>query len=274
MYVDRVDGIKLDTAARDFYTVALRVLLDGCIPFLVGGAFALKCYTGVDRHTKDFDVFVRQRDVRRLLDLLERAGFRSEVTFSHWLAKAFVGDHFFDVIYSSGNGLCPVDDEWFQRSVPADILGHRVALVPAEEMIWQKAFIMERERFDGADVNHLLLKCGKHLHWTRLLDRFGPHGRVLLSHLVLFSYVYPNEHDSVPRWVMETLTTRLRADAPAADNAERVCRGTFLSRGQYLIDIEQWDYQDARVGPGGTMTTEQRDVWTDAIPERQQQPTE
>ena len=26
-------------------------------------------------------------------------------------------------------------------------------------MIWSKAFIMERERFDGADVAHLLLHC-------------------------------------------------------------------------------------------------------------------
>jgi hypothetical protein len=28
--------------------------------------------------------------------------------------------------------------------------------VAVEEMVWQKAFIMERERFDGADVVHLI----------------------------------------------------------------------------------------------------------------------
>ena len=35
-------------------------------------------------------------------------------------------------------------------------------LIPAEEMIWSKAFIMERERYDGADVAHILRACAEH----------------------------------------------------------------------------------------------------------------
>ena len=37
-------------------------------PFLVGGAYAFARYTGIERHTKDFDVFVRPRDFDRALD--------------------------------------------------------------------------------------------------------------------------------------------------------------------------------------------------------------
>ncbi len=58
-------------------------------------------------------------------------------------------------------------------------------------MIWSKAFIMERERYDGADIAHLILACGRDLDWRRLLGRFGRRWRVLLSHLVLFGFVYP-----------------------------------------------------------------------------------
>ena len=65
--------------------------------------------------------------------------------------------------------------------------------MPVEEMIWSKAFLMERERFDGADVLHLMRARQKEINWPRLLSRFGEHWRVLLSHLVLFPYVYPNE---------------------------------------------------------------------------------
>ena len=37
----------------DFYRRALRVLVDAGVPFLVGGAFAHACYTGIRRSTKD-----------------------------------------------------------------------------------------------------------------------------------------------------------------------------------------------------------------------------
>ena len=60
-------------------------------------------------------------------------------------------------------------------------------------MIWTKAFVMERERYDGGDVAHLLLKCSEQLDWHRLVSRFDSHWRVLLSHLILFGYIYPSE---------------------------------------------------------------------------------
>ena len=54
-------------------------------------------------------------------------------------------------------------------------------LSPPEEMIWSKAFVQERERYDGADVIHLLRELGPTLDWPRLLMRFGDRWRVLLS---------------------------------------------------------------------------------------------
>ena len=65
--------------------------------------------------------------------------------------------------------------------------------MPVEEMIWSKAFLMERERFDGADVPHLMRARQQRSNWPRLLPRFGEHWRVLLAHLVLFPYVYPHD---------------------------------------------------------------------------------
>jgi hypothetical protein len=110
-------------------------------------------------------------------------------------------------------------------------------------MIWQKAFIMERERFDGADVQHLLRSCGQRLDWERLLRRFAEDWPVLLSHLVLFGYIYPDELDTVPPSVMERLR---KMPVQNGSSTNRVCRGTLLSRLQYLEDIERWGYQDAR----------------------------
>ena len=44
------------------------------------------------------------------------------------------------------------------------------------------------------------------MYKRQVLARFGPDWPVLLSHLVLFTYVYPGERESVPHWVTERLS--------------------------------------------------------------------
>jgi hypothetical protein len=108
---------------------------------------------------------------------------------------------------------------------------------------------MERERFDGADIAHLLRAYGARLDWNRLLERFGAHWRVLLSHLILFGYIYPSERESIPSSVMDLLIDRLRNEEVPQRTTGRLCQGTLLSKVQYAIDIERWGYQDARLLP-------------------------
>jgi Uncharacterised nucleotidyltransferase len=251
-----------EPAAEEFYRHTMGEMQRARLPFLVGGAYALAYYTGIFRHTKDLDLFVRPADSDRALAVLAKAGYRTEKTFPHWLGKAFFADDFIDIISSSGNGCCPVDDEWFARSKPGQVLGEQVVLCPAEKMIWQKAFVMERERFDGADIMHLIRARAHELDWEHLLRRFDTNWRVLLSHLVIFGFVYPAERTKVPRNVLERLTDRLaeeREDAP-----DGICRGTLLSRSQYLSDTERWGYADARLEPEGPMSRQDITRWTAA----------
>jgi hypothetical protein len=262
----------LDPETRAFYCRALHRLRDAGVPFLVGGAYAFERYTGIARHTKDLDIFVRQTDYQRALAALEADGCRGEVPFPHWLAKAYCGDHFVDIIFGSGNGIAPVDDQWFEHAVDETVLDVPVQIVPAEEMIWQKALIMERERFDGADVAHVLRARAELLDWDRLLQRFGEHWPVLLSHLILFGYIYPEEQAKIPVHVLTTLLRRAERQSAASSSASTsdgdadgpVCHGTVLSRTQYVVDVEQWGYQDARIEPRGNMTPDQAAEWTEA----------
>lgn len=252
--------------AEAVYRRVLEALREGGVEFLVGGAYAFTRYTGIERSTKDFDVFVRYTDRHRALDALADAGFDTEETFPHWLAKAFWGDDFVDIIYSSGNGVAPVDDGWFAHAPEADVLGLRVKISPPEEMLWSKAFVMERERYDGADVIHLLRAGAATLDWDRLLHRFGSHWRVLLSNLVLFGFVYPGERARIPRRVMDALLARLAGELDASEpDAAKLCQGTVVSRQQYLIDVQEWGYTDGRLRPRGNMTAEEIAHWTAAI---------
>lgn len=260
---------KSSETAADFYRALMHALTRADVPFLVGGAFALGHYTGLSRNTKDLDLFVRWEDCERVREVAGQAGWRTELTFSHWLAKVFENGDFVDVIFSSGNGVAVVDEGWFAHAEVAEVLGVRACLCPIEEMIWSKSFIMERERCDEADVMHLLHARAETLDWARLLRRFGPHWRLLLSQLLLFGFVYPAEHGRVPAWVLDELLSRLRAELlrsiDAPDPPARLCQGTLLSRAQYLVDIERWGYEDARLHLPRPMTPEEIARWTEGI---------
>jgi hypothetical protein len=140
-------------------------------------------------------------------------------------------------------------------------------LIPAEEMIWSKAFVQERERYDGADVMHLLHCRADKLDWKRLLRRFGPDWRVLLSYLVLYGFVYPARRDAIPERVVDALAARLRRETATEPAREPVCRGTLLSRAQYRVDVNGWGYKDARLDPRVAMSEEDIAHWTRAIDE-------
>lgn len=256
---------KLDQPARAFYLRTLTVLTEAGIPFLVGGAYALTFYTGIERHTKDFDVFVRREHYGDVERALGAAGIATELAFPHWLGKASCEHGSIDVIFSSGNGLSQVDAAWFEHSAVGPVLGVELRICPPEEMIWSKAFITERERYDGADIMHLLLACAERLDWRRLLERFDGHWRVLLSYLGLFGFVYPSERARIPAWVMSDLIERLSRELHAPSSPRRVCQGTLLSREQYLTDVGLWGFEDARLTVAGSMTVEEVAHWTRAI---------
>lgn len=255
-----------EAGASAFYRDALVTLREQDVPFLVGGAYAFASYTGIMRDTKDFDLFVRRRHAVRALRALARRGYRAELTYPHWLGKIFHAENFVDVIFDSGNGVAPVDDAWFEHAREGHVLDVPVRFVPPEEMIWQKSLIQERERYDGADVVHLLQSCAGDLDWDRLAWRFGDLWRVLLAHMVLFGFVFPGERTRMPASFLRKLIGRLDAELDEPDTGlQRVCRGTILSRAQYLVDVDVRGYEDARLEPTGGMSAREIDHWTASI---------
>lgn len=261
------DEVEPGTAA--FYRQALQLLVDAQVPFLVGGAFAHACFTGIRRSTKDLDLFIRREDYERVAALMQAQGWRTDLTYPHWLAKVYAGEDFIDLIFNSGNGLTPVDERWFRGNAQATVLGVPVHVANVEDGVLSKAFIMERERYDGADIAHLLQANAEQIDWPGLVERFGPNWRVLLAHLTLFGYIYPGERHRIPTDVMETLIARLAEESRRPPDADpHVCAGTLLSREQYLHDVERLGYVDGRLTPASTMTPEDVAVWTEAIPAR------
>lgn len=238
-------GFRLSGAERAAYQLALRTLSAAGVPYVVGGAFAVHHYTGVWRYTRDLDVFLLPEDVGRALDILGGAGFRTWVESEGWLAKAQWGLGHVDLIFGSGNWLAAVDRQWLDRGAPARLLGVPVLVAPVEELIWSKAYVAGRQRYDAADVMHLLLSIRGRLDWDHLLARFDGHSELLFSYLCLFRFVYPHDRQLIPDDVMARLVAQQRQMLQKPPPKARVCRGTLLDRYSYSFDVEH-GYQDPR----------------------------
>ncbi|HET7754484.1 MAG TPA: hypothetical protein VFK85_11295, partial [Anaeromyxobacteraceae bacterium] len=114
---------KRCTGELDARADALRALNAAGLPYVVAGAYAFFEYTGIFRDTKDLDVFLRRRDLEAAFDALSAAGFRCEMLDEVWIAKAYRGEWFVDLIFSSGNGVAVVDDTWFDHAREAEVMG-------------------------------------------------------------------------------------------------------------------------------------------------------
>lgn len=230
--------------AHAFYREALELLQESGANFMLGGAFCMFEYTGIYRDTKDLDIFCKATEYTKILKFFSDKGYKTELTDVRWLAKVFKGEYFIDIIFDTVNNICRVDDTWFQHAPEVEFVGVNVRLLPPEELVFCKLYVQNRERFDGADVNHVLLKQGKDMDWKRLLQRMDPHWHLLLAQLVMFQFVYPSDfHDIIPRWLFDELVKRAQEQYDIPPAVEKVCRGPIIDQTQYQVDIKDWDYK-------------------------------
>jgi predicted nucleotidyltransferase len=231
--------------ARDFYCEVLKSMAQSGIPFLLSGTFALASYTGIDRPTKDVDVFAKAGDALRLLAWFREHGFGTVVVDERWLARVTRGELFVDIIYNMPTSSTHVTDEWFEQAPKSELFGTDVRLIPATEFVWSKIFVQDRHRYDGADVAHMILKCHDRIDWKRLLSRMELYWEVLLMAVLNFRFVYPSERDAIPRWLLDELLERVRNQANTTPPDKRVCRGRIFSPRDYSIDVDQWGFSEA-----------------------------
>jgi predicted nucleotidyltransferase len=233
---------KLKTIS--FYVEVLKVLQENGLNFMLGGGFAMYHYTGIERDTKDLDIFCKAPEYPKILKLLADKGFQTELTDVRWLAKIFRDEDYIDIIFDTVNNICKVDDSWYEQAVDGEYQQIPIKFIPAEELIWCKLYVQNRERYDGADVNHLLLKYGKKLDWKRLLFRMDQHWHLLLSQILIFQFVYPADYrEIIPQWLFNELIDRAKEQYDLPSSVEKVCRGPVIDQTQYEVDIKLWNYK-------------------------------
>jgi hypothetical protein len=213
------------------------------IPYVVSGAFALQRHTGIWRDTKDLDLFLVAEDVPAALRELRAAGFDTKVLDPVWLAKAHQGEYYVDLITGMSNAVITVDHSWIARGAPFEVLDVPSQVLAAEELIASKLFVTRRERFDGADVVHIIYGTKGRLDWARLLSLMGEHWDIVLWALVLFQYVYPAHAGYVPRHVWKELLGRFRAAVETPD-PQAPFRGSLIDENMFAIDVFEWGMEN------------------------------
>jgi hypothetical protein len=213
------------------------------IPYVVSGAFALQQHTGIWRDTKDLDLFLPANVVPETLRHLQEEGFETEIRDPVWLAKAHRDGYYVDLITGMSNAIIVVDQSWIDRGSDTVVLGVPTRVLAAEELIASKLFVNFRERFDGADVIHIIYATKGKLDWGRLRQLVGEHWELLLWELVLFRYVYPAQQHFVPREVWDDLLTRMREglDSPPCNQP---FRGSLIDEKMFSIDVQEWGMEN------------------------------
>jgi hypothetical protein len=213
------------------------------VPVVVSGAFALHEHTGIWRDTKDLDLFLPAQEVSRALKVLERDQFETEILDPVWLAKARRNNYFVDLITGMSNGVVRVDYSWVRRARRSHIFGLTARVLSAEELIASKVFVTRRERFDGADICHIIYGTRGKFDWKRLLALLGEHWQMLLWDLVLFQYIYPGHCDFVPREIWHELLHRFKVELQHPNKAIDF-RGSLIDEKMFSIDVLEWGRRD------------------------------
>jgi hypothetical protein len=235
--------------AVEFYRESLVLLKESGVPFLLSGTYALSCFTGISRPTKDLDVFCKPSDAPKMLSFFKGRGFEIEMEDERWIGKVWRGDNFFDVIFNISSASIPITEEWFQVAYEAQVYGTNVRVTPPTQFILSKLFLQTRYRYDAADIVHTILVKHDEIDWRWLLSNMELYWEVLLINVLNFRFVYPTERHLIPRWLYDELLERLRAQDDMPPASVKICRGRLISPTDYVVDVSEWGFADV-VGKG------------------------
>ena len=99
-----------------------------------------------------------------MIDLLINMGF-TDFYDQHaydrsWIFRSTFGEDIVDVIWGMANHRTEVDTAWIQRGPVVDFEGRPLRLIPVEELIWSKLYVLQKDRCDWPDILNLIGHCG------------------------------------------------------------------------------------------------------------------
>ena len=216
------------------YRSAIEALRNAGIRFLLGGGFGLAVFTHRWRNTKDIDFYILPRDREAAIAALSAAGFvdyfDQRPYDRGWIYRSTRNGIIVDIIWSMANRRAEVDEQWFEHASSITIREEMVQVVPAEELLWCKLYIMQRDHCDWTDIFNLLYSAGSQLDWDRLVQRLEDDLPLLQAALMVFQWLCPGRAAELPAKLRKQLHLA-RHDGDVPDCSEERTR---------LLDSRGW----------------------------------
>jgi hypothetical protein len=187
-------------------------------------------YTGKGRYTKDLDLYILPEHRDWAINVVTQCGlkdyFDAKPYDRNWIYRAHDGDVIVDSIWAMANKRADVDLGWLERGPETTMFGQKFRVIPPEELIWSKIYVLQRDRCDWPDIINLINATGPSLDWNHLLRRVEHDLPLMRGLLSVFSWVSPERAAEFPSWVWKKLD--LSPAEPVADPEGRPRRPDLL----------------------------------------------
>ena len=135
------------------------------VPFALAGGYAL-WVRGAPEPAHDVDLAVAEPDVDAAVDSLTAAGFQIERPPEDWLFKAYLDGALVDVLHRM-QGV-PVDERLISRAEEFEVLGVRLPVLPATEIITSKLQSLSEHYCDFPALLPVVRAVREQLDWAQI----------------------------------------------------------------------------------------------------------
>jgi predicted nucleotidyltransferase len=205
------------------------------IKFAIGGGLAFSAYAPRSRNTKDVDLFIQPKDRDAMVEIVTQMGFvdmyDEEPYQQHWIYRAKKDGVIVDLMWQMANERTEFDERWVSAGKEITVRGLTVKVLPVEELIWSKLYVVQRDRCDWSDLLNILYTQAETLDWEIMLDRVGPDAQLLGSLMLAFRWVCPEPARNLPNWIWEKMGV---ADTPLPKGPK------IQERNVELLDTRDW----------------------------------
>jgi hypothetical protein len=212
------------------YDCVLNRAIKEKVPFALGGGLAVGVYTGKGRHTKDLDLYILPEHREWIVNVMSECGLDdlhpTKPYDRNWIYRGHDSQVIVDAIWAMANRRAQVDRNWLDSGPIIQMFNQQFRVVPPEELIWSKIYVLQRDRCDWPDILNLIGATGPSLDWHHLLNRAGEDQPLIKGLVSVFSWVSPDRARELPKWIWNHLG--LTPPEPVQDPAGRPPRHDLL----------------------------------------------
>lgn len=186
---------RIPDAEWQVYQPLLADALDHGLEFAVGGGIAFSHYARRWRNTKDLDLYVYPKDRALFIELVTRHGFVDLYeTASYdrtWIYRSQKPPVIIDIMWEMANHRTQNDTGWLARGDVVLVRGIPLRMLPPEELLWAKLYVLQRDRSDWTDLLNVIYGSGGRIDWDYLLRRVRPDERLIGALLNIYAWLCP-----------------------------------------------------------------------------------